>query len=136
MHDPTPLTADPRPGTRPLVETALGALGIELLSCSTERVVARLRVDGSIACRALLLVLAETVASTAAGLAAGSGPRAFGAELNASFVAQPAAGDVTAVATPYLVADDRHTWQVQARDYAGELVLESRCTLCVVVDPG
>lgn len=135
MHDPTPLTSDPRPGTRPLDATALGALGIELLECSTERVVARMPVDGSIACRGLLLVVAETVASTAAGLAAGEGRRAFGAELDASFVAQPAPGMTIAVATPYVRGADRHVWRIRVHDTVGQLVLESRCTLSVVNAP-
>ena len=135
MHDPTPLTSDPRPGTRALEHTALGVLGIELLACSPERVEARMPVDGSIACRGLLLVVAETVASTAAGLAAGTGRRAFGAELDASFVAQPAAGMMRAVATPLVLHDDRHVWRIAVHDAAGSLVLESRCTLSVVDTP-
>lgn len=135
MSDASPLPADPRPGTRPLADTALGALGIELLECTAERVVARMPVDGSIACRGLLLVLAESVASTAAGLAAGDGRRAFGAELNAAFLAQPTAGTVTAVATPWALTHDRHVWRIEARDGADEQVLESRCTLSVVDAP-
>lgn len=135
MHDATPLTADPRPGTRPLTETALGVLNIELLACTPERVEARMPVDGSVACRGLLLVVAETVASTAAGLAAGVGRRAFGAELDASFVAQPAAGIAIAVATPLVLLAERHVWRIEVRDSSGALVLESRCTLSVVDIP-
>lgn len=92
-------------------------------------------VDGSIACRGPLLVLAETAASTAAGLAAGMGNRAFGAELDGSFVAQPVHGMATAVATPLLLRDDRHVWRIEVRDATGALVLESRCTLSVVDAP-
>ncbi len=136
MHDAVPLTADPRPGTRPLVDTALGVLGIELLACTAERVEARMPVDGSVACRGLLLVAAETVASTAAGLAAGSGRRAFGAELDASFVVQPAAGVTRALATPLVLHDDRHVWRIEVHDSTGARVLESRCTLSVVAAPG
>jgi uncharacterized protein (TIGR00369 family) len=132
MEPATPLPADPRPGTRALVDTALGVLGIELLDASAERVEARMPVDGSIVCRGLLLVVAETVASTAAGLAAGEGRRAFGAELDASFVAQPAAGVTTSVATPLVLLDDRHVWRIEVRDATGAQVLEARCTLSVV----
>ncbi len=135
MHDATPLTADPRPGTRDLAQTTLGVLDIELLECSGDRVVARMPVDGTVACRGLLLVLSETAASTAAGLAAGAGRRAFGAELDASFVAQPASGVVVATATPLVLDDDRHVWRIQVVDAAGDQVLESRCTLSVVVAP-
>ncbi len=135
MHDATPLPADPRPGTRPLDETALGVLGIELLSCAGDQVVARMPVDGSIACRGLLLVMAETVASTAAGLAAGDGRRAFGAELDAAFVTQPADGMAIAVATPLVLLEERHVWRIEVRDAVGDVVLESRCTLSVVDAP-
>lgn len=135
MHEDTPLTADPRPGTRPLADTALGVLDIELLACSAHRVEARMPVDGSVACRGLLLVVAETVASTAAGLAAGAPRRAFGAELDASFIAQPAPGITRAVATPLVLHDDRHVWRIEVHDATGAQVLESRCTLSVVDDP-
>ena len=47
----------PRPGTRPLADTALGVLGIELVSCDPRRVVARMTVDGSSAGPGVLLVL-------------------------------------------------------------------------------
>jgi uncharacterized protein (TIGR00369 family) len=126
------LTADPRSGTRELDLTALGALGIELVRCELGLVVARMRVDGSSGSRALLLVLAETVASTAAGLQAGAGRRAFGAELNASWPAAPSAGIVTAVAGPLVIDPERHVWRIAVIDASDAPVLEGRCTLGVV----
>lgn len=129
------LEEDPRPGTRPLAQSALGALGIELIECSPRHVVARMPVDGGAGARGLLLVLAETAASTAAGLAAGEGRRAFGAELNASFVAGPRAGNVVAEATPFRLTSDQHVWRIAAVDEDGMQVLEARCTLSVVDAP-
>lgn len=135
MRELLALEADPRPGTRPLADTALGVLGIELVSCDPRRVVARMTVDGSSAGPGVLLVLAETAASTAAGMAVGPGRRAFGAELNASFVRRPCPGVVVAVATPLAIAAERHVWAIRVTDGRDELVLESRCTLGVVDAP-
>jgi 1,4-dihydroxy-2-naphthoyl-CoA hydrolase len=130
-HDP-PLPADPRPGTRPLQDTVLDVLGIELLQCEPRCVVARMPVPDRHVAPGMLLVLAESVASTAAGLQAGESRRAFGAELDASFVAGAAAGMVVAAATPLLAGDERHTWRIIAIDSVGVHVLEARCTLGVV----
>jgi uncharacterized protein (TIGR00369 family) len=128
------LDADPRPGTRPLAESALGALGIELIECSPRHVVARMPVRAASA-RGALLVLAETVASTAAGLAAGERRRAFGAELNASLLVAPEDGPVVAEATPHVLGHDLHVWRIVAVDASGTQLLEGRCTLSVVDAP-
>ncbi|MEO6867255.1 MAG: hotdog fold thioesterase [Gaiellales bacterium] len=135
LYTAAALPEDPRPGTRPLADTALGALGIELLECGADRVVARMPVDGSTAMRSRMLVLAETAASTAAGIAAGPGLRAFGTELNASIVATPAAGPVLASALPLMLGTDRHVWRIVACDATGARVLEARCTLSIVATP-
>lgn len=126
------LEEDPRPGTRALEDTALGALALELIECSPRHVVARIPIDGGPASRGLLLVLAESAASTAAGLAAGPGRRAFGAELDASFLRAPHAGVVVAEATPWQLDEDRQVWRIAAVDEQGTHVLEARCTLSVV----
>ena len=137
MTDTTPpLPADPRPGTRLLADTALGALGIDLITCSADRVVARMPAPAHRATAGLLLVLAETAASTAAGLAAGPTRRAFGAELDAALLAPPApSGFVTAVACPLRRDDERHTWRIEITDSTGTLVLDGRCTLGIVDAP-
>jgi uncharacterized protein (TIGR00369 family) len=129
------LDADPRLGTRELAATALGALDIELLHCKADAVVARMLITEPLLARGLLLVLAETVASTGAGLAVGHGRRAFGAELNASWTAPLDVGVVVAAAVPLVVTPTRHVWRIVAIDAAGTHVLESRCTLGVVDAP-
>lgn len=135
LADAPALAGDPRPGTRDLADTALGVLGIELLRCDEQAVAARMPLTSPHAGRGLLLVLAESVASTAAGIRARRGRRAFGAELNASWTMAPAAGDVIAVATELAIGRERHVWRIVAVDASGSHVLESRCTLGVVDAP-
>jgi acyl-coenzyme A thioesterase PaaI-like protein len=138
LADEPALRRDPRPGTRALADSALGVLGIELLVCEPARVVARMPlVDGDPGARSTLLVLAETVASTAAGIAAGTGRRAFGAELDASWLEQdvPATGVVVGEATPLRLDPELHTWRIVVVDRSGAQLLEARCTLGVVDAP-
>lgn len=129
------LDQDPRAGTRPLGSTALGPLGIELLTCERTIVAVRVRVpDGARGSAfGVLLVAAETAASTAANLRCADGKRAFGAELNAASIRTPAAGaTIVVVASELHVGDTRHGWRITAWDERDELVLEGRCTLGVV----
>lgn len=128
------LPADPRPGTRALAQTALGALGIELVLAEPAAAVARVVLDRH-GGRAVLLVAAETVASTAANLHVGGSRRAFGAELDAAWLGDPI-GTVLVVATPLLTSGDLHVWRLLAADEAGTQLLEGRCTLGVVDAPG
>lgn len=131
----TPLDADPRPGTRPLAGTALGAFSIQLVSADPACVVARMPTPAS-GSTASLYVLAETVASTAAGLEVGPGRRAFGAELDAATLEhEPWGAFVEARATPLALARERHVWQIDVRDGADTLVLRGRCTLSIVDAP-
>lgn len=135
LFDAPALAADPRPGTRALADSALGALGIELLHCQDDAVVARMPIRAPRLAHGLLLVLAETVASTGAGLVVGRDRRAFGAELNASWI-QVVDGDaVVSTAIPLVLGDAQHVWRIVAVDSTGAQVLESRCTLGVVDAP-
>lgn len=136
------LGSDPRPGTRDLAQTILGALGIRIVEATAERVRMDLVVhDGVRDHRGMLdagalVVLAESVASTGAGLAAGEGCRAFGVEVNASFLLHVAEGTVTAVGEPEPSAlIDLQVWRVVVTHARGELVCSSRCTLSVVEAP-
>lgn len=131
--DDLALDADPRPGTSPLSQTALGALGIELLAASAEAAVARVTVS-SPGGRGVLLVAAETVASTAANMLVGPGRRAFGAELDAAWTGTPV-GRVVTVAVPLASEGDLHVWRIVAVDDSGRQVLEGRCSLGVVAAP-
>jgi uncharacterized protein (TIGR00369 family) len=133
--DAPALDHDPRPGTLPLGSTALGALGIELVACSPDGVTARMPVTGGVESRGLLLVLAETAASTAAGLAVGPGRRAFGAELNASWPATAREGLVHARAEPLQLGPSLHVWSITCSDADGSTVLLARCSLGIVDAP-
>lgn len=129
--------ADPRPGTRALADSALGVLGIELVLVADDRTVLRMPAPTH-ADRGALLVLAESAASTAAGHAVGPRRRAFGAELDASFLLEPGhplVGPVLAEATPLVTEGHRHTWRITVTDATGERALESRCTLGIVDAP-
>lgn len=135
VHDMQPLDADPRPGTTALANTALGVLGIELLVAERDRVVARMPAPGHRTANGTLLVLAESVASTAAGLAVGPARRAFGAELDAALLGSASGTHVVATATPLVTGEALHTWRIEVVDGAGEAVLEGRCTLGIVDAP-
>lgn len=130
-------SGDPRPGTRDLSRTALGVLDIELVRVGPDAVVLRMPAPVR-AEAAALLVLAESAASTAAGIAAGEGRRAFGAELDAAFTwaADPRPGsDVACRATPLRVDADLQVWRVEVRTADGASLLEGRCSLGVVDAP-
>lgn len=129
-------THDPRPGARDLEHTVLAVLGIELLAGDERTFEARLTPGaGARVTPGELLVLAETVASTAAGSTAGPDRRAFGAELNATFVARPVPGPVRATATALRTTDVLHSWRITAEDREGRPVLDGRCTLAITQRP-
>ncbi len=136
-RDAQPLAADPRPGTRPLADTVLGALGIELITCDAQAVVVRVEIDENASRNAfgMLLVAGESAASTAANLCCGSDKRAFGAELDAANLRPAAPGAVIVVATNVAATDERQVWRITAFDALGDQVFEGRCTLGVVPTP-
>lgn len=78
------------------------------------------------------VVLAESVASIGAYLAAPEGHVAMGIEINANHIRAVREGTVTAVATPVHRGRSTHVWQVEIRGAQGKLVCVSRCTLAIV----
>lgn len=114
-------------------------LGVEFTELARERVVARMPVDerhlqplgylhGGVS-----VVLAESVASTAAWLNLGPGKTAFGTEINASHIrAKRAGGHVVATGTPLHRGRSSQSWQVEIHDEQDRLVCVSRCTVTVV----
>lgn len=133
--DAPALPGDPRPGTRPLHLSALGALRIEIVEAGPECVAMRMpsptREDAS-----LLLVLGESLASTGAGIAAGPGRRAFGVQLESTHLVGATGDLVVGIAVPLLLAGDRQNWAIEVRDRQGVRCLVGRCSLSVVDDPG
>ncbi len=117
-------------------------LGIEIQEASGERVVATMPVTpghhqpfGYLHGGASV-VLAETVASVGAYLAAPKGHAAFGMEINANHLRSVREGTLTATGTPLHTGRATQVWQIDIRDEAGRRVCVSRCTLAVVPSRG
>lgn len=83
-----------------------------------------------------MLVLAETAASTGAGLAAGIGHRAFGLEIDGAMVMEVREGVVRCTGTPLVTTSSRQVWHMVLADESGATVGDARCTLAIVEQPG
>lgn len=113
-------------------------LGIKVQAATAERVVATMPVTpdhhqpfGYLHGGASV-VLAETVASVGAFLAAPSGHSAFGMEINANHLRSVRHGTLTATGTPLHTGRTSQVWSIDIRDEEGRRVCVSRCTLAVV----
>jgi len=111
-------------------------MGIEVLSATAERVVARMPVAGNTQPYGLLhggasCVLAETVGSLAAGLHAGPGGRAVGIEINASHHRSATEGYVTGTATGLRLGRSLATYEIEVVDEAGRRVCTARLS-CMI----
>lgn len=128
---------DPRPGTRPLSETVLGTLGIDIVEATGERVELRMDVGPRVhqpfgyLHGGVSVLLAETAASLGASIAAGPERRVLGMEINANHLRTMRDGHVTVVGTPIHRGRSTHVWSAEIRDEHGRLVCISRCTLAV-----
>jgi len=80
-------------------------------------------------------LLAETLGSTAGGLAAPDGHGVVGIEINANHLRGVRAGSVTGTARPLHVGRSTQVWEIRIEDAAGKLVCISRLTLAVVPKP-
>jgi len=76
-------------------------------------------------------VLAETLGSIAAHLAAEEGTISFGVELNANHLRSVKDGVVTAVAEPLRIGSSLQVWDIKISDERKELVCVSRLTVAV-----
>ncbi|GAB3387305.1 hotdog fold thioesterase [Lysobacter fragariae] len=82
------------------------------------------------------VLLAETLGSTAGGLAAPEGRGVVGIEINANHLRGVRNGIVTGTARPLHVGASTQVWEIRIEDEAGRLVCISRLTLAVVsLDP-
>jgi uncharacterized protein (TIGR00369 family) len=116
-----------------------GALGIELLELSAERVVATMPVDDrtrqpfGLLHGGASIALAETVASL--GAAANVDRTRFaavGLEINGNHLRPKMDGVVKATAVPVHVGRTTQVWSIEIRDEQERLVCISRCTLAIV----
>lgn len=135
-------TASPRELAETFNAASRGTLaermGIELLDVAPERIVARMPVAGNTQPYGLLhggasVVLAETLGSIGAGLAAGPGRAAVGIDINATHHRAGRSGWVTGVATPVSVGNTLVTYEIVIRDEADKLLCTSRIT-CLLRD--
>jgi 1,4-dihydroxy-2-naphthoyl-CoA hydrolase len=113
-------------------------LDIELVETSPERVTATMPVTSKhhqpfgVLHGGVSVVLAESVASVGAYLAAPEGHTAVGMEVNANHVRSVKTGRLAAVATPLHTGSTTHVWEVKIRHEGEKLICVSRCTLAIV----
>lgn len=117
-----------------------GLLDIELVETSPERVTATMPVTPKhhqpfgVLHGGVSVVLAESVASVGAYLAAPEGCTAVGMEVNANHIRSVRQGRLVAVATPHHTGRTTHVWGVEIRHEGEKLICVSRCTLAIVED--
>ena len=125
---------------RSLPQTTLaGALGIEIVELTAERVVATMPVDDrtrqpyGLLHGGASIALAETVASLgAAGRVDRERFAVVGQEINGNHIRAVRNGVVRAVGIPVHAGRTSQVWSIEIRDEAERLVCISRCTLAVV----
>ena len=113
-------------------------MGIKILEASPECVVGTMPVDGNTQPFGLLhggasLVLAETLGSLGAHLAAGAGRTAVGIEINGSHHRGARAGVITGVATAISLGKTLAIYEIALTDDAGKKICTSRLT-CLLRD--
>ena len=81
-------------------------------------------------------MLAESAASIGGAIAAAPGHTVVGIELNANHLRPMREGVLTALATPVIIGQLVHVWNIELTDEQGRMVCVSRCTLAVVEMPG
>jgi uncharacterized protein (TIGR00369 family) len=118
--------------------TLLGALGIEMLEMSEEKVVARMPVDNrthqpyGILHGGASAALAETVASVGSFLIAQrSNSIAVGVDLSITHLKSKRHGWVTGLATPRKIGKNIHVWDISILDEQQEQIAVARLTTMI-----
>ncbi|NUQ21363.1 MAG: hotdog fold thioesterase [Gemmatimonadaceae bacterium] len=119
--------------------TLAGALGIEIVELTDDRVVATMPVDDrtrqpyGLLHGGASIALAETVASLgAAGRVDRDRFAVVGQEINGNHIRAMKDGIVRATGMPLHVGRTSQVWSIEITDERGRLVCISRCTLAVV----
>lgn len=119
--------------------TLAGHLGMKIIECTQDRVVATMPVDKTThqplgyLHGGASVALAETVASIGGWFyTAKDGKYVLGLEINANHLRSVREGHVKAIGTPIHIGKSTQVWEVKIHDEAGHLVSVSRCTLAVV----
>jgi 1,4-dihydroxy-2-naphthoyl-CoA hydrolase len=118
--------------------TAVAHLGIEFLEIGDDYIVGRVPVDArTVQPYGLLhggvsVVLAETLGSTGASLAAAPGHKVVGLDINANHLRGVTSGWVIGTARAVHVGRTTQVWQIDLRTEAGDMVCASRITMAVL----
>ncbi|MFK8795393.1 hotdog fold thioesterase [Planococcus plakortidis] len=127
---------------KPVEETIMGVLGIELTEQSAERIVATMPVHAATHQPFGLLhggasvVLAETVASFGTWHAIDQQNEiAVGLEINANHIRGKKDGIVTAIGTPLHKGRTTMIWDIKIMDEEERLICVSRCTVAIIQKP-
>lgn len=120
--------------------TLLGALGIEMIEMTKERVTAKMPVDArthqpyGILHGGASAALAETVASVGSYLVAKeSNSIAVGVDLNITHLKSKRHGWVTGIASPVKIGKNLHVWSIQIVDEDGDLIATAKLTTMIKV---
>lgn len=113
-------------------------MGIEFVEFTTERIVARMPVEGNRQPYGLLhggasCVLAESMGSMGAALHAGEGKMVVGVDINATHHRSATDGYVTGVATPIHLGRTMTTFEIVISDERDRRVCTARLT-CLIRD--
>ena len=118
--------------------TAVDHLGIEFLEVGDDFIRARVPVDAR-TCQpygllhgGVAVVLAETLGSCGAALAAGPTKRVVGLDINANHLRGATSGWVTGVCRPVHIGRTTQVWQIDLTNDAGQLTCVSRITMAVI----
>jgi 1,4-dihydroxy-2-naphthoyl-CoA hydrolase len=120
------------------VNTAVAHLGIEFLEVGDDFIRARVPVDGrtkqpmGILHGGVSVVLAETLGSSGAALAAPGGHRAVGLEINANHLRSATRGWVTGIARPVHIGRSTQVWQINLTDEQARPTCISRITVAIL----
>ncbi|HZG13877.1 MAG TPA: hotdog fold thioesterase [Candidatus Bathyarchaeia archaeon] len=124
---------------KPIEETLMGALGIEVKELTAERVTATMPVHAATHQPFGLLhggasvALAETVASIGTwNLIDQENEICVGLEINANHLKSKSSGMVTAIATPLHKGRTTMVWDIKIVDEEEALICISRCTVAIL----
>ena len=118
--------------------TAVAHLGIEFLEVGDDYIVGRVPVDArTVQPYGLLhggvsVVLAETLGSMGASMAAAPGHQVVGLDINANHLRGVKSGWVIGTARAVHVGRTTQVWQIDLRNEAGEMTCSSRITMAVL----
>ncbi|MBI5259872.1 MAG: hotdog fold thioesterase [Burkholderiales bacterium] len=124
------------------VGTTVEHLGIELLELGDDFIRARAPVDhrtkqpAGILHGGVSVLLAETLGSNGAALAAPEGHRVVGLDINANHIRSASEGWVYGIARPVHIGRSTHVWHIDITNEAGQLTCVSRITMAVLAPAG